>query len=90
MDNPFIGLDAETRDQLKELLKTLSSERALQIILVLSKSDDIPDFPGGSMFRIINSLRHLGQLPDETQVLPGHGEYTSIGEELAHNPYMDR
>lgn len=48
------------------------------------------DFPGGSMFRIINSLRHLGQLPDETQVLPGHGEYTSIGEELAHNPYMDR
>ena len=42
------------------------------------------------MFRIINSLRHLGQLPDETQVLPGHGEYTSIGEELAHNPYMDR
>lgn len=44
MDNPFIGLDADTRDQLKDLLKTLSSERALQIILVLSKSDDIPDF----------------------------------------------
>jgi molybdate transport system ATP-binding protein len=44
MDNPFIGLDAETRDQLKLLLKTLSAERALQIILVLSKVDDIPDF----------------------------------------------
>lgn len=44
MDNPFIGLDADTRDQLKELLKTLSEEQALQIILVLSKSDDIPDF----------------------------------------------
>ncbi len=44
MDNPFIGLDAETRDQLKELLKTLAHERALQIILVLSKTDDIPDF----------------------------------------------
>lgn len=44
MDNPFIGLDVETRDQLKVLLKTLSQERALQIILVLSKSDDIPDF----------------------------------------------
>lgn len=44
MDNPFIGLDAETRDQLKDLLKTLSSETALQIVLVLSKSDDIPDF----------------------------------------------
>lgn len=48
------------------------------------------DFPGGSMFRIINSLRHLGQLPDETKVLPGHGESTTIGEELAHNPYMER
>ena len=44
MDNPFIGLDATTRDQLKALLKTLSQERALQIILVLSKEDDISDF----------------------------------------------
>lgn len=44
MDNPFIGLDAETRDQLKELLLLLSKERALQIILVLSKVDDIPNF----------------------------------------------
>ena len=48
------------------------------------------DFKGGSMFQIINSLRLLAQLPDETKVLPGHGEQTSIGEELAHNPYMDR
>ena len=44
MDNPFIGLDAETRDQLKQLLTTLSREQQLQIILVLSKTDEIPDF----------------------------------------------
>lgn len=44
MDNPFIGLDVETRDQLKNLLTDLSRERALQMILVLSKTDDIPDF----------------------------------------------
>ncbi|MBQ6063812.1 MAG: ATP-binding cassette domain-containing protein [Prevotella sp.] len=44
LDNPFIGLDADTRQQLKELLKTISKENALQIILVLSKSDDIPEF----------------------------------------------
>ena len=44
MDNPFIGLDAETRDQLRDLLTMLSEERALQIILVLSKTDDIPPF----------------------------------------------
>ncbi len=44
IDNPFIGLDAETRDQLKHLLSVLSRERALQIIIVLAKSDEIPDF----------------------------------------------
>ena len=44
MDNPFIGLDAETRDQLKELLRMLSEERDMEIMLVLSKTDDIPDF----------------------------------------------
>lgn len=44
MDNPFIGLDAETRDQLKTLLTTVANEQALQVILVLSKTDDIPDF----------------------------------------------
>lgn len=44
LDNPFIGLDAKTRDQLRDLLLTVSSENALQVILVLSKSDDIPTF----------------------------------------------
>ena len=48
------------------------------------------DFPGGSMFQIISSLRELAQLPDTTIVYPGHGPQTSIGFELAHNPYMDR
>lgn len=48
------------------------------------------DFSGGSMMLIIQSLRHLAQLPDETVVLPGHNVQTSIGDELAHNPYMDR
>ncbi len=42
MDNPFIGLDAPTRAQLTELLSTLSGESALQMILILSKTDDIP------------------------------------------------
>lgn len=44
MDNPFIGLDAPTRDQLKVLLTQLITLTNLQIILVLSKSDDIPAF----------------------------------------------
>lgn len=48
------------------------------------------DLQGGSMMQIIQSLRTLAQLPDETIVLPGHGGQTTIGEELKHNPYMDR
>lgn len=44
MDNPFIGLDAETRDQLKGLLLTLAEERDMEVMLVLSKTDDIPEF----------------------------------------------
>ncbi len=44
IDNPFIGLDAETRTQLSQLLTSLAHERNIQIILVLSKTDDIPPF----------------------------------------------
>ena len=44
MDNPFIGLDAETRDQLKELLQKLAEEREMEILLVIAKTDDIPAF----------------------------------------------
>ena len=48
------------------------------------------DFPGGSMFQIIGSLRKLSQLPDQTEIYPGHGPKSTIGFELSHNPYMDR
>lgn len=44
MDNPFIGLDAATRDQLSQLLETLVRETDLTVIIVLSKTDDIPAF----------------------------------------------
>lgn len=44
IDNPFIGLDRETRQQLRNLLTMIVSEQALQIVLVLSKSDEIPEF----------------------------------------------
>lgn len=48
------------------------------------------DFVGGSMFMLIQSLRMISQMPDEVKLLPGHGPETSIGEEVAHNPYIDR
>lgn len=44
LDNPFIGLDATTRDLLKDLLEKLTKTSELTVILVLSKYDDIPEF----------------------------------------------
>ena len=44
MDNPFIGLDAPTRELLSGLLEQLTRLGGLQIVLVLSMLDDIPSF----------------------------------------------
>ena len=44
MDNPFIGLDVQTRVQLTDLLQRLVAERGLQLILVVSREEDIPNF----------------------------------------------
>jgi molybdate transport system ATP-binding protein len=44
MDNPFIGLDVNARQQLAEFLTLLTQETNVSVVLVLSKTDDIPDF----------------------------------------------
>lgn len=44
MDNPFIGLDAPTRDLLYRLLERLTAISSVQIVLVLSMMDDVPSF----------------------------------------------
>ncbi len=48
------------------------------------------DLPGGSTREINASLRKLAALPipREAQVLPGHGEFSTFGEELANNWYI--
>jgi len=46
------------------------------------------DFPGGSAEDLAATLARLRSLPPETKVYPGHGEPTTIGEELAHNPWF--
>ena len=47
------------------------------------------DFPGGDAATLIESIReHLLTLPDETKVLPGHNQPTTIGTERAHNPFL--
>ena len=39
------------------------------------------DLPGGDMGQMIDSLRRLFTLPDDTRVYPGHGDVTTIGAE---------
>ena len=47
------------------------------------------DFPDGDFDQLANSIRtHLYTLPDETIVLPGHGDATTVGVEKRHNPYV--
>lgn len=49
------------------------------------------DFPGGSFDQEMESIvQRLLTLPDETVVLPGHMEQTTIAHERAHNPYVSQ
>ena len=93
MDNPFIGLDADTRDQLKELLKSLTTEHHLQIILVLSKSDDIPDF-----ITHVVEVKDMKVLPKVTlaeylagrESVPAHVLSPELEQAIVDQPYSDR
>jgi glyoxylase-like metal-dependent hydrolase (beta-lactamase superfamily II) len=46
------------------------------------------DFPNSDPEAMRRSLRRFTELPDETDVLPGHGPRTSVGRERARNPYL--
>ncbi len=47
------------------------------------------DFPGASGKQLIKSIKdRLLTLPDETLVYPGHGPFSSIGEEKRENPFL--
>ena len=77
MDNPFIGLDAETRDQLRDLLKLLAVERDMEIMLVMSKTDDIPSF--------VDEVKWIGT----QETVPQHVLSPSQQEAILSLPYTD-
>ena len=77
MDNPFIGLDAETRDQLRDLLKLLAEERDMEIMLVMSKTDDIPSF--------VNEVKWMG----EQKPVPAHVLSNEKREAILSLPYTN-
>ena len=78
MDNPFIGLDAETRDQLRDLLKVLAEERNMEIMLVMSKTDDIPTF--------VSEVKWM----DKQEPVPDHVLSSEKRDAILSLPYTDR
>jgi glyoxylase-like metal-dependent hydrolase (beta-lactamase superfamily II) len=47
------------------------------------------DLPGGDGRQILRSIHDkLLPLPEETVVIPGHGEFTTIGREKRRNPFL--
>ena len=46
------------------------------------------DFPGGSVKKIMASLKRLGSLEGDLQVLPGHMDASTLDRERAWNPYL--
>ncbi|MBQ2236772.1 MAG: MBL fold metallo-hydrolase [Clostridia bacterium] len=46
------------------------------------------DFPGSNHFEMLSSLKKLSAFSKTINVYPGHGESTTIGEELLSNPYF--
>lgn len=92
MDNPFIGLDFETREQLKHLLNILSEEKALQIILVLSRPEDIPQFITHVIE--VNDMKVGQKKPikeyyETYKNLPKHKVDYDIENAIAELPYKD-
>jgi glyoxylase-like metal-dependent hydrolase (beta-lactamase superfamily II) len=47
------------------------------------------DLPGGDWQTLLDSIRTLiDTYPDDTVVFPGHGPTTTLGRELAQNPFL--
>lgn len=46
------------------------------------------DFEGGSVEKIMASLKRLGQLEGDLQVLPGHMDFSTLDQERDANPYL--
>ena len=57
--------------------------------LLFKNSVGRTDFEGGSGFDLRKSLdRILEIFPDDVQILPGHGKYTTMGSERINNFYL--
>jgi hydroxyacylglutathione hydrolase len=56
--------------------------------LIMMHSVGRTDLPGSSYAQLLESIRKVMKLPDETRLLSGHGDPSTIGKEREMNPYV--
>ncbi len=57
--------------------------------VIFRRSVGRTDLPGGDWDTLLQSIRQqVLTLPDETRILPGHMEETTVGEERRGNPFL--
>lgn len=98
MDNPFIGLDAQTRTQLRCLLEELARSESLQVVLVLSMMEDVPDFithvvtVDGCMVGnklTLEQYRREYALADERRRIEEEAVFADLDRRIAELPYSN-
>lgn len=66
-----------------------SEKKAIVADTLFRRSIGRTDLPGADHGTLIRSIREkLFTLPKETVVVPGHGDLTTIGEEIKWNPFF--
>ena len=81
LDNPFIGLDAEARQQLNTLLCSLAKHQNIMLYLLLAKSDDIPDY-ADEIVRFPQDEREVAiELPNDIEA-----DFSTLVSEIPLNP----
>ena len=75
IDYPFIGLDAAARQSLNEVLREISKEGQPELVLVLSRESDIPDY-ADRIVRMSGSLPDSGRLEHITDSIQALGDCT--------------
>ena len=86
-------IEAEDKYQaILEMHKKTDEEKQQFLIggdVLFKQSIGRTDLPFGSHEDLVNNIKKkLWPLPKEVIVYPGHGEPTTIGEEMATNPYL--
>lgn len=80
LDNPFIGLDADSRKSLDRMLSHLYEQKGLQVILVLSQTKDLPEW-----------ITHVLPVKDMTLLQPcTRAEFCDEGNSIVSQLFPER